>query len=92
MPFKPEPLVPILADVGITLAELKKNPKIAIEAASTQQVAVLGPHGPAAYIVSPDVWDHILDVFDERKLARELRDRLDDLDLAETVPFEALQD
>jgi antitoxin StbD len=91
-PFKPEPLVQILADVGVTLSELKKNPTFAIEAARSQQVAVLGPQGPVAYIVSPNVWDHILDVFDERKLVREMGDRLNDLDLTDTVPFEALQD
>lgn len=70
-PFKPEAIVPILADVGVSISDLKRNPAAVVEAAKAQQVAILNRNKPVAYLVSPDVWDHILDMFDERRLVRE---------------------
>lgn len=89
-PFKPEPIVPILADVGVSISDLKRNPAAVIEAARAQQVAILNRNKPVAYIVSPEVWDHILDVFDDRKLAREIERRLPDVADAVTVSLEDL--
>jgi antitoxin StbD len=77
-PFKPVPILPILADVGISISELKKNPAAAIEAAKTQQVAILNRNRAVGYIISPEVWDHIIDVFDDRALEREVEKRLND--------------
>lgn len=78
-PFTPSYIRPILADVGISISDLKKNPAAAIEAAADQQVAILSRNKPVAYMVSPEIWDHILDIFDDRKLAREM-DTLQDND------------
>lgn len=75
-PFKPEPIVPILADVGVSISDLKRNPAAVVEAARHQQVAILNRNRPVAYVVSPEVWDHIMDVFDERKLVREAQEAL----------------
>ncbi|MGH6785977.1 MAG: type II toxin-antitoxin system prevent-host-death family antitoxin [Novosphingobium sp.] len=70
-PFKPDPIVPILADVGVSISDLKRNPAAVIEAAKAQQVAILNRHRPVAYVVSPEVWEHVLDVFADRRLERE---------------------
>jgi antitoxin StbD len=83
-PFKPEPIVPILASVGVSISDLKKNPMAVVTAARGQQVAILNRNRPVAYVISPDVWDHILDVFDDNKLAREIGNRLSE-DLADAV-------
>lgn len=77
-PFKPETIVPILADVGVSISDLKRNPAAVVEAAKLQQVAILNRNRPVAYVVSPKVWDHILDVFDERKLIREAQVALEE--------------
>jgi antitoxin StbD len=90
-PFKPAPILPILANIGISISDLKKNPAAAIEAAKAQQVAILNRNVAVAYIISPDVWDHIVDVFDDMKLAREMEDLLaDDLDDAIEVSLDDL--
>ena len=83
-PFKPDAIIPILAKVGVSISDLKKNPAAVIAAAREQQVAILNRNRPVAYMVSPEVWDHILDVFDDNKLAREIESRLDD-DLSDAV-------
>jgi antitoxin StbD len=77
-PFKPEPIVPILANVAVSISDLKRNPAAVIEEARLQQVAILNRNKPVAYVVSPEVWDHILDVFDERKLVREAEAALEE--------------
>ena len=70
-PFKPEPIVQILSDVAVSVSDLKRNPAAVIAAASEQQVAILNRNKPVAYMISPEGWDYILDVFDERRLVRE---------------------
>lgn len=83
-PFNLDRMIPMLADVGVSISDLKKNPAEAIAAAREQQVAILNRNRPVAYLISPEVWDHILDVFDDQKLAFELQDRLED-DLENSV-------
>jgi antitoxin StbD len=90
-PFKPEPISPILADVGVSISDLKKNPAAVIEAAKSQQVAILNRNRAVAYVISPEVWDHIIDVFDDMKIAREMEGLLDDnLDDAVEVSLDDL--
>ena len=91
-PFIPEQIVPILADVGVSISELKRNPAAVIEAARSQQVAILNRNKPVAYVVSPEVWDHILDVFEDNKLLREMDLHQDDLEDAVTVSLDQLLD
>lgn len=77
-PFRPEPITPILADVGVSISDLKRNPAAVVAEAKLHQVAILSRNKPVAYVVSPEVWDHILDVLDERKLVREAQDALEE--------------
>ncbi len=77
-PFKPEPITPILADVGVSISDLKRNPAAVVAEARLHQVAILSRNKPVAYVVSPEVWDHILDMFDERKLVREAQEALEE--------------
>lgn len=62
----------ILADAGVSISELKKNPSAVIEAAGGFPVAVLNRNTPAAYLVPAKAWE-------------ELMDRLEDIELAEIV-------
>lgn len=62
----------LLADSGVSISELKKNPTAVIEAAGGFPVAVLNRNTPAAYLVPAKAWE-------------ELVDRLEDIELAEIV-------
>lgn len=75
-PFKPEAIVPILAEVGISISDLKRNPAAAVEAARSQQVAILNRNRPVAYLVSPEIWDRILDVIEDLRVEDLVEDRL----------------
>lgn len=64
-PFTPEAIVPILADVGVSTTDLKRNPAAVVAAARTQQVAILNRNRPVAYVVSPEFLEGALDALDE---------------------------
>lgn len=61
-----------LADAGVSISDLKKNPSAVIKAADGFPVAVLNRNVPAAYLVPAKAWE-------------ELMDRLEDIELAEIV-------
>lgn len=83
-PFKPEFVLPVMSEVTVSISDLKKNPNAVVAECRKRQVAITNRGRAVAYIVSPEVWDHILDVFDEHQLAREFADRLGDM--AESIP------
>lgn len=65
-------ITPLLADSGVSISDLKKNPSAVIAAASDAPIAVLNRNVPAAYLVPAKAWE-------------ELMDRLEDMELVELV-------
>lgn len=63
---------PIHAGGTVSISDLKKNPSAVIAAADGFPVAVLNRNTPSAYLVPAKAWE-------------ELMDRLEDIELAETV-------
>jgi len=59
----------ILADVSISITELKRNPSAAIEAADGESVAVLVHNRPSAYLVPADTYKRLLDRLEDFELA-----------------------
>lgn len=76
-PFKPDTVLPILADMCVGISELKKNPAAVVAAARSQQVAILNRNRPVAYVISPEVWEYLCDVVDDIKLAELAREALE---------------
>ena len=68
---------PILADAGISISELKKNPSAVIAAADGFPIAVLNRNRPAAYLVPAAAWEAILDRLDDIDVAEIIRERWD---------------
>ncbi len=66
---------PLLADYGISISELKKNPSAAIRAAEGAPVAILNRNTPEAYLVPAEAWEAILDALDDMRLAEIVRER-----------------
>ena len=89
-PFKPDTVLPILADMCVGISELKKNPAAVVAAAQQQQVAILNRNRPVAYVISPAVWEYLCDVVDDIKLVEMIEDRQDEVDEAIPVSLEDL--
>jgi antitoxin StbD len=79
-PFAPTAIVPILADVRVSITDLKRNPAAVVAAARTQQVAILNRNRPVAYVISPEVWEHLCDLAADQRLIRDAQDELDAID------------
>ena len=75
-PFKPLLIEEVLADACVSVSTLKKNPATVIAEAQLRQVAILSRNRPVAYLISPKVWEHVLDVFAERRLVKEAQTAL----------------
>lgn len=75
-PFKSDPVEAIHASACVGISELKKNPAAVIAAAREQQVAILNRNKPVAYVVSPEAWERICDVFEDLEDGEEAMRRL----------------
>lgn len=65
----------ILADTGVSISDLKKNPSAVIEAAGGFPVAVLNRNTPVAYLVPAKAWEELMDRLEDIELARIVRER-----------------
>lgn len=88
--FKAPIVEQILASHCVGISDLKKNPAAVIAAAKISQVAILNRNRPVAYIISPEVWDHIVETYDDLKLAELVRERLEETDEVVRVRIEDL--
>jgi antitoxin StbD len=75
-PFKPESIVPILADVGVSITDLKRNPAAVVAEAKLQQVAILSRNKPVAYMISPEVWEYLSELHEDAQDVELVRERL----------------
>ncbi len=65
----------ILADNGISITELKRNPSAAIEAANGAPVAILVHNKPSAYLVPAMTYKRLLKRIEDLELAALVRSR-----------------
>jgi len=69
----------ILADAGVSISDLKKNPSAVIAAAGGFPVAVLNRNTPAAYLVPAAAWEAIMDRLEDIELAEIVRARANEV-------------
>jgi antitoxin StbD len=89
-PFVPERLEPALAEFGVSISELKRNPAAVIAEARKHQVAITNRNKPVAYLISPEVWEAAIDLLEEWQDAKLMAERLGDLESAVPVRLEDL--
>ena len=65
----------LLADYGVSISELKKNPSAVIAQAEGGPIAILNRNTPAAYLIPADAWEDILDLLDDIELGRIVKER-----------------
>ncbi len=66
---------PLLADFGVSISELKKNPSAVIAEAEGAPVAILNRNSPAAYLIPADAWEEILDRLEDLELGKIVKSR-----------------
>lgn len=86
--YKKVMTLPILADLCVSISELKKNPSAVIDGAEGFPVAILNRNSPAAYLVPAAAWEALMDRLDDLELAQLVRER--ELEVAFEVSIDEL--
>lgn len=68
-------MTPLLADYGVSISDLKKNPSAVIAAAEGAAVAILNRNKAAAYLIPAAAYEALLDALDDIELVRIVRER-----------------
>jgi antitoxin StbD len=80
----------IYADLSISMSEFKKNPAQVLRAAGEKPVAVLSHNRPAFYMVTPKVFETLVDALADRDLTDLVRRRLEQKDQAVEVDIDTV--
>ncbi|OGT03260.1 MAG: antitoxin [Gallionellales bacterium RBG_16_57_15] len=66
----------IYADYSISMTEFKKNPSQVLRTAGEKPVAVLNHNRPAFYMVTPELFEALIEELSDRSLVELVRHRL----------------
>lgn len=80
----------IYADYSVSMSEFKKNPAQVLRTAGEKPVAVLNHNRPAFYMVTPKLFEALVEEFSERDLVKLARQRLANKDTAIEVDIDSL--
>ena len=80
----------IYADYSISMSEFKKNPAQVLRAAGEKPVAVLNHNRPAFYMITPKLFEALVEELADRDLVELTRQRLTTADQAIEVDLDQL--
>ncbi len=80
----------IYADYSISMSEFKKNPAQVLRSAGEKPVAVLNHNRPAFYMLTPRLFEALIDEMTDRDLNDLVRTRLAQKDTAIEVDIDAI--
>jgi antitoxin StbD len=66
----------IYANLSVSMTEFKKNPAKIVRSADKKPVAVLSHNKPAFYMLTPELFEALLDELDDKNLVELARQRL----------------
>ena len=80
----------ILADLSVSISELKKNPSALLSQSDGLPIVVLNHNKPAAYLIPAETYEAMTDMIEEYELTQLLGERLGDKDQAVAVSVDDL--
>ena len=80
----------IYADYSVSMSEFKKNPAQILRTAGEKPVAVLNHNRPAFYMVTPKLFEALVEELADRDLVEVARQRLANKDAAIEVDIDSL--
>ena len=80
----------IYADLSISMSEFKKNPAQVLRAAGEKPVAILSHNRPAFYMVTPKIFEALVEALADRELTELVRHRLAQKDQAVEVDIDTV--
>ena len=73
-----------------SISEFKKNPQAIIDAAQGESIALLNRNKTTAYIVSPEVYERLLETAEDVELGRIYEERKSEIENAIEVDIDEL--
>jgi antitoxin StbD len=80
----------IFADLSVSMSEFKRNPAQVLRTAGEKPVAVLNHNRPAFYMISPKLFEALVEELADRELVNLARQRLLEKDSAVEVDLDQL--
>ncbi len=80
----------IYADLSISMSEFKKNPAQVLRTAGEKPVAILNHNRPAFYMVTPKIFQALVEALADRELAELVRHRLEQKNQAVEVDIDTV--
>ena len=80
----------IFADLSVSMSEFKRNPAQVLRTAGEKPVAVLNHNRPAFYMISPKLFEALVEELADRELVNLARKRLLEKDNAAHVDLDQL--
>ena len=80
----------IFADFSVSMSEFKRNPAQVLRTAGEKPVAVLNHNRPAFYMISPKLFEALVEELADRELVNLARKRLLEKDNAAHVDLDQL--
>ncbi|MDD5287431.1 MAG: type II toxin-antitoxin system prevent-host-death family antitoxin [Desulfuromonadaceae bacterium] len=80
----------IYADFSISMSEFKKNPAQVLRAAGEKPVAILNHNRPAFYMVTPKIFEMLVESLADRGLTELVRHRLTQKDRSVEVDIDTV--
>ncbi len=84
------PMRQVLADLSVSISELKKNPSSLLTQASGSPIAVLNHNRPTAYLIPAETYEALVDMLDDYELAALVEERRSDKEQAVPVSLDDL--
>lgn len=83
-------MIHLLSKNAASITELKNNPTALIENAKGEAIAILNRNTPTAYLISPELYEKLLDALDDLELIKTAKARQKDLSKAIKVDINDL--
>ena len=80
----------IYADYSISMSEFKKNPAHVLRTAGEKPVAVLNHNRPAFYMITPKLFEALVEALADKDLADLARERIKGIDAAIEVDIDSI--
>ncbi|WP_447553563.1 type II toxin-antitoxin system Phd/YefM family antitoxin [Vreelandella sp. EE22] len=80
----------VLAELSVSISELKKNPSSLLAQADGSAIAVLNHNKPAAYLIPAETYEAMMEMLEDYELAKLVEKRRGDKDKAVTVHLDDL--
>lgn len=80
----------IFADFSVSMSEFKKNPAEVLRNAGEKPVAVLNHNRPAFYMVTPKMFEAMLEEIADKELISKVRTRLENISEAVEVDIDEI--